>query len=293
MYACVLSIGYTGAIDCFTYNSSGLTKISSSNPNLTLYTNSSSTSNIWNSRTGEILFSADNINLIVTTSDWVYYPYRSKIVFFGFNGSLALPGNTILDTNATGLISVTLVGTNGLFITTSSGIEFMNYQLNNGIVSSPNFIQPAYFSSYTNLAYCPTFSPTIGSYFAISPGLGLIQMNVKSTGTPTDAFNIVPYYSALCNDQSPVDATILTANNIDYMFVVHEGGNFISSYQLQAGNSPTAHCYVTTQADSTTLGKVRGIAGFIQNVVTSSTATELTISYMTLLLIFSIHLFSE
>jgi hypothetical protein len=264
MYACVLSIGYYGAINCFTYNSSGLTPASSFNLGLTGYTNGYISSNIWNSRSGEILFSASNLSLIVTINDLIYQ--QSKILFFSFNGVLVSASNTTWNGSAVPL-SVTLVGTNGLFITTPSGVQFMTYQLTNGIISA-NLLSSNYFSLPYTISY-PTFSLTIGSYFAISSGSGVVQMNVNINGPSTDPFSIVPYYYPLCNDYGPLGATIVTANNTDYMFVVDSGPNFISSYQLQVGNSPTAYCYVATQANSTVLPRVRGIAAYIQN---SSTA---------------------
>ena len=283
MYACVLSIGYTGAIDCFTYNSSSLNKISLSNSDLNAYPNNSiSLFNIWNSRTGEILFSADNLTLIVVTNEMSSLS-QSKILFFWFNGSLVPSSNNTLNSSTAVPISVTLVGNNGLLITTSSGIKFVTYQLTNGAVSSP-FLPSTYFP-LLSFATSPTFSPAIGSYFAIGSGSGLVQINVNITGATTDPFTIVPYYSFLCNDGSSHDATILTANNTDYMFLLGSGGNFISSYQLQVGNSPTAYCYTVTQANTTTLGMVTGIAGYIQKTNTPSTASALTFSYMILVLI--------
>jgi hypothetical protein len=284
-YACVLSIGYNGSISCFTYNSSNLT--SPFYFDLSGYTNGNFPSNIWYIGSGEILFAADNLTLIVTINYFsTYSQSQSQILFFGFNGGLVSASNTTLNGS---VLSVTLVGTNGLFIITSSGVQFMTYyQSINGIVNTSS-LPSTYFSVPYTVSY-PTFSPTIGSYFAISSGSGIVQMNVNISGTPTDPFGIVPYYTPLCGD-SPEGATIVTINNTDYMFVVDSGANFISSYQLQVGNSPTAYCYAATQANSIVLSRVSGIAAYIQNIGTPSTAIRLIFSYMIFVLILSIHLF--
>jgi hypothetical protein len=283
-YACVLSIGYNGTINCFTYNSSNLT--SSFYFNISGYTNGNFLSNIGNIESGEILFAADNLTLIVTINYFsTYSQSQSQILFFGFNGGLVSASNTTLNGS---VLSVTLVGTNGLLITTPSGVQFMAYQLPNGIVNT--FPSPTYPLFPYTVSY-PTFSPTIGSYFAISFQSGIVQMNVNISGTSTDPFAIVPYYYPLCSDYDPLGATIVTANNTDYMFVVDAGPNFISSYQLQVGNSPAAYCYVATQANATVLPMVRGIAAYIQNIGTPSTAIRLIFSYMIFVLILSIHLF--
>jgi hypothetical protein len=286
MYACVLSIGYNGSISCFTYNSSNLTFLFYFD--LSAYTYGNNWYDMWNTRSGEILFLASNLSLIVTINN-LQYPLQMQsniILLFWFNGGLVPASNNILNSSAVPL-SVTLVGTNGLFITTPSGVQFMTYQLTNGIV----YTNP---STYLPLPYTvsyPTFSRTIGSYFAISSGSGIVQMNVNISGTSPDPFSIVPYYDQLCDDSPPLGATIVTASNTDYMFVMDSGPNFISSYQLQVGNSPIAYCYVATQANSTVLSRVRSIAAYIQSSGVSSAAIRLIFSYMIFVLIFSMHLF--
>ncbi len=276
MYACVLTGGTTTGIRCFTYNSSGLFVVSSFDRNLTSYISQTVPPTGPQQTLSEILFSADNLALIVSVKGsstaspgyLLFYPLNSNMTMLASNATMVTPTGGVYP------FSMTRVGTNGLLITDpgAAGVLTLNYSSTTGTISNSMFT-----SVNTTLAgaLCwSTYSPNIGHYYVIGAGTATIvelNLNLGSTSSPV---TIVQSYQ-LPSNTGALEATVVSLAGKDYLYVLGTTSYFIIGYQLYSGgNATTNWLLIAQQGTGTNIPKLAGIATFVQTQ--SSAASILT-----------------
>jgi hypothetical protein len=273
MYACVLTGGNITGIRCFTYNSSGLFLMSSFDRNLTSYISQSVPPNGPQQTMSEILFSADNLALIVSIKG-INTTIPGYLLFY-----LLSNNNTMLSTNATQMtptsavwpFSMTLVGINGLLVTDpgANGVLTLSYSSTSGMINN-SMLTPVNTSLASVLCWS-TYSPTIGNYYVIGAGTAtIVELNLNLSSN-TNPVQIVQYYS-LPNNTGALDTTVVTLAGIDYLYVIGTTAQVITGYQLNAAGNATLNTMVAAQTGNTSnIPTLAGIAAFIQ---TQSSATS-------------------
>jgi hypothetical protein len=266
MYACVLTGGTKTGIRCFTYNSSGLFVVSSFDRSLTSYISQTVPPTGPPQTLSEILFSADNLTLIVSVKGLnaespgylLFYPLNSNMTMLASSPTMVTPTGGVLP------FSMTLVGTNGLLITDpgAAGVLTLNYSSTTGTISNSMFT-----SVNTTLAgaLCwSTYSPNIGHYYVIGAGTATIvelNLNLGSTSSPV---TIVQSYQ-LPSNTGALEATVVSLAGKDYLYVLGTTAHVITGYQLNSGGNATANGRVVEQQGNTTsIPKLAGIAAFVQ-----------------------------
>ncbi len=273
MYACVLTGGTITGIRCFTYNSSGLYAMSTFDRNLTSYISQSVPPSGPQQTMSEILFSADNLALIVsvkgintTTQGYLlFYLLTNNYTMLSTNAIQITPTNAVLP------FSMTLVGTNGLLITDpgASGVLTLTYSSTNGTIN--NSMLTSVNTSVASALCWSTYSPTIGHYYVIGAGTAtIVELNLNLSSS-TNPVQIVQYYPLPANTGA-LEATVVTLAGQDYLYVLGTTAHVISGYQLYAAGNATSNTMVAAQTGNTTsIPKLAGIAAFVQ---TRSSATR-------------------
>jgi hypothetical protein len=274
MYACVLNGGTITGIRCFTYNSSGLFIMSSFDRNLTSYISQTVPPTGPPQTLSEILFSADNLALIVSVKGLnatspgylLFYTLTSNMTILASSPTIVTPTGGVLP------FSMTLVGTNGLLITDpgANGVLTLNYSSTNGTTSNSMFTSV---NTTIASALCwSTYSPNIGHYYVISAGNATIvelSLNLSSTSTPV---TIVKYYQ-LPSNTGALEATVVSLAGKDYLYVLGTTAHVITGYQLNSGGNATTNGMVLAQqGDTTSIPKLAGIAAFVQTRSSTSSA---------------------
>jgi hypothetical protein len=196
MYACVLTGGNITGIRCFTYNASGLFYVSSFDRNLTSYISQSVPPSGPPGTLSEILFSADNLALIISVKGinmtspgyLLFYSLSNNYTTLASSPSRQTPANAVLP------FSMTLVNTNGLLITDpgANGVLTLSYSSTSGMINN-SMLTPINASLAGALCWS-TYSPTIGHYYVIGAGTATIvelSLNLSSSTIPV---TIVQYY---------------------------------------------------------------------------------------------------
>ena len=273
MYACVLSGGNVTGIRCFTYNSSGLYAVSTFDRNLTGFLSQSVPPSGPPLTWSEILFSADNLALIVSVKGFNATVPGYLLLFPLSNNGATLASSPMQQTPTSAVFpfSMTLVGTNGLLVTDpgANGVLTMNYASTNGMISNSVFTPIN--ASLAGALCWSTYSPTIGNYYVIATRTSTIvelNLNLSSTTSPVQ---IVQYYQ-LPNNPGALDAAIVTLAGMDYLYVIGTTVQVISVYKLGGPGNAVANGTVTVQQGNTTgMPKVVGIAAFVQTQSMSTT----------------------
>jgi hypothetical protein len=280
MYACVLTGGNITGIRCFTYNSSGLFIVSSFDRNLTSYISQTVPPTGPPQTLSEILFSADNLALIVsvkginTTSPGylLFYPLSNNMTMLASSPNQTTPTNAVLP------FSMTLVGMNGLLITDpgANGVLTLTYSSTNGTIT--NSMLTSVNTSIANALCWSTYSPHIGHYYVIGAQTATIvelNLNLSSNSTPVQ---IVQYYQ-LPNNTGALEATVVSLAGKDYLYVLGTTAHVISGYQLNSAGNATANTIVLVQQNNmTNIPKLAGIAAFVQ---TQSSSASPIMSFLT------------
>jgi len=293
MYACVLTGGTITGIRCFTYNSSGLYVMSSFDRNLTSYISQSVPPSGPPQTMSEILFSADNLALIVSVKG-INTTIPGYLLFY-----LLTNNYTMLSTNATQItptgavlpFSMTLVGTNGLLITDpgANGVLTLTYSSTTGMINN-NMLTPVNASVASGLCWS-TYSPTIGHYYVIGAGNAtIVELNLNLSSS-TNPVQIVQYYPLPANTGA-LEATVVTLAGKDYLYVLGTTAYGISGYQLYAAGNATANTMgVAQQGNTANIPKLAGIAAFVQTqssmtltTTTPSSATSFFTSTITIVI---------
>jgi hypothetical protein len=267
MYACVLTGGNITGIRCFTYNSSGLFMVSSFDRNLTSYISQTIPPKSPPESMSEILFSADNLSLIIAVKGLNEVAQGYLLFYLFSNHQSMLSSNPIQVTPNSAIFpfSMTPVERNGLLITDpgANGVLTLNYSSTNGMITNSLFtpIDP----SLAGALCWSTYSPTIGNYYVIgvSPAAFVeLNLDLNSISTPV---RIIRYYS-LPENTGALEATVVTLAGKDYLYVIGTTAHVISGYQLNgAGNAIPNTISVAQQGDTSRIAKLSGIAAFVQN----------------------------
>jgi hypothetical protein len=276
MYACVLTGGTITGIRCFTYNSSGLFVVSSFDRSLTSYITQTVPPTGPPQTLSEILFSADNLALIVSIKGLnaespgylLFYTLTSNMTMLASSPTMKTPTGGVLP------FSMTLVGTNGLLITDpgANGVLTLNYSSTTGTIS--NSILTSVNTTLAGALCWSTYSPNIGHYYVIGAGTPTIvelSLNLGSNSTPV---TIVQYYQ-LPSNTGALEPTVVSLAGKDYLYVIGTTAHVITGYQLNSGGNAAANGMVVVQQGNTTnIPKLAGIAAFVQT--RSSAASILT-----------------
>ncbi len=284
MYACVLTGGNITGIRCFTYNSSGLYLVSLFDRNLTSYISQSVPPNGPPQTMSEILFSADNLALIISIkgSNTTIPGYLLFYLFSNNNTMLSANAIQVTPTNAALPFSMTLVGKNGLLITDpgANGVFTLTYSSTNGTINN-SMLTPVNTSLASALCWS-TYSPTIGNYYVIGAGTAtIVELNLNLSSS-TNPVQIIQYYQLPANTGA-LEATVVTLAGKDYLYVLGTTAHNITGYQLNAAGNATASTMVAAQtANTTSIPKLAGIAAFVQT--RSSSASSFFTSTITIVI---------
>ena len=278
MYACVLTGGNVTGIRCFTYNSSGLYAMSMFDRNLTGYLSQNIPPSDPRQTWSEILFSADNMALIVSVKGYNATNQGYLLLFPMSNNATMLAAAPIKQTptNAVLPFSMTLVDMNGLLITDpgANGVLTMNYTSTTGAISNSMFT-PINVSLAGALCWS-TYSPIIGNYYvigALTATIVELKLNLSSTTNPVQ---IIQYYQ-LPNNTGALETTVVSLAGTDYLYVIGTTTQVISGYRLSsAGNAVANGTVIVQQGNTTDMPKVVGIAAFLQTTATSTSTTTST-----------------
>jgi hypothetical protein len=267
MYACVLTGGNITGIRCFTYNSSGLYVVPSFDRDLTSYISQTIPPKGPPQSMSEILFSADNLSLIIAVKG-LNEAARGYLLFYLLSNHQTILSSTpiqVTPNNAIFPFSMTLVEWNGLLITDpgANGVLTLNYSSTNGMITNSLFtpIDP----SHAGALCWSTYSPTIGNYYVIgvSPA-AIVELNLDLNSN-INPVRIIRYYS-LPKNTGALEATVVTLAGKDYLYVIGTTAHVISGYQLNGvGNAIPNTVSVVQQGDTTGIPKLSGIAAFVQN----------------------------
>jgi hypothetical protein len=276
MYACVLTGGNITGIRCFTYNASGLFYVSSFDRNLTSYISQSVPPSGPPGTLSEILFSADNLALIISVKGinmtspgyLLFYSLSNNYTTLASSPSRQTPANAVLP------FSMTLVNTNGLLITDpgANGVLTLSYSSTSGMINN-SMLTPINASLAGALCWS-TYSPTIGNYYVIGASTAtIVELNLNFTNA--SPVTIVQYYQ-LPNNTGALDTTVVTLAGKDYLYVLGTTAHVISGYQLRsAGNATANGVTIVQQGNTTNIPKLVGIAAFVQ---TQSSLTSSVVS---------------
>jgi len=266
MYACVLTGGNITGIRCFTYNSSGLYVVPSFDRDLTSYISQTVPPTSPPQSMSEILFSADNLSLIIAVKG-LNEEVRGYLLFYLLsNHQTELSSSPIQVTpnNAIFPFSMTLVERDGLLITDpgADGVLTLNYSSTNGMITNSLFtpIDP----SRAGALCWSTYSPTIGNYYVIgvSPA-AIVELNLDLNSI-SNPVRIIRYYPLLKNTGA-LEATVITLAGKDYLYVIGTTAHVISGYQLNgAGNAIPNTISVAQKGNTSRIPKLSGIAAFVQ-----------------------------
>ncbi len=280
MYACVLTGGTITGIRCFTYNSSGLFIMSLFDRNLTSYISQTVPPTGPAQTLSEILFSADNLALIISVKG-INTTSQGYLLFYTLNNSMTMLASTpimMTPTSAVLPFSMTRVGTNGLLITDpgANGVLTLTYSSTSGAIT--NSMLTSINTSLASALCWSTYSPNIGHYYVIGAGTATIvelNLNLSSNSTPVQ---IVQYYQ-LPSNTGALEPTVVSLAGNDYLYVLGTTAHVISGYRLNsAGNATANNIVVAQQGNTTSIPKLAGIAAFVQ---TRSSSASPTMSFLT------------
>ncbi|CAF1510724.1 unnamed protein product [Adineta steineri] len=266
MYACVLTGGTMTGIRCFTYNSSGLFLMSSFDRNLTSYISQSIPPNGPPQTMSEILFSADNLALIISVKgSSTTMPGYLLFYTLSTNMTILAPSPTqMTPTNSALPFSMTLVGMNGLLITDpgANGVLTLQYSSATGMIN--NSMLTSINTSLAGALCWSTYSPNIGNYYVIAAGTATIvelNINMNSMSNPVQ---IIQYYT-ISNNTGALEATVVSLSGKDYLYILGTTSHVINGYKLNSsGNAIANGAVLVQQGNTTTIPKLAGIASFVQ-----------------------------
>ena len=283
MYACVLTGGSMTGIRCFTYNSSGLFVMSSFDRNLTSYISQTIPPTGPQQTFSEILFSADNLALIVSVKG-LSATSPGYLLFFMLtsnNTMLASSPMQMKPTNGVLPFSMTLVGMNSLLITDpgANGVLTMTYSSTTGMIN--NNMLTSINTTLASALCWSTYSPNIGNYYVIGAGTATIvelNVNLSSTSNPV---KVVQYYNLPANTGA-LESTVVSLAGKDYLYVLGTTAHVITGYTLNAAGNATANGMVMAQQGNvTSIPKLAGIAAFVQTQSSSTTTTKTAMTMTT------------
>ncbi|CAF2159627.1 unnamed protein product [Rotaria magnacalcarata] len=277
LYACVLTDGNSTGIRCFTYNSSGLFIVPWFDRIVTQSTTQNVPPNSFGGTMSKILFSADNMALIVA-----YQGYSSQqpgnVFLYPLSSNSTVLGLTPTQVNSTQLIqpsSITLVDTNGLLVTDpgASGILTMFYS---SIINTGGAIYNSKLTSINSTlsgSLCSsTYSSKIGNYYVIGRAgvtTSIVELNLNWNNL--NPVSVVQYYS-LPNKTGAFEATVVNLAGTDYLYVLGTMAQTISGYQLNAAGNATTNGISIVQQEYTAVG----IATFVQTSSLSSASSTVS-----------------
>ena len=269
-HACVLTNSDDFIISCFNYNSSGLLTAATASYNISSYLQAASIST--SRMPKEILFSKDGGVLLTSIPGTSALP--NKILFFKMiNGTLNMLRDYELN-NSRSIDSMRLVDTNSLLLVSTlysnnPVTQFVNFTSTN-ISVAPILLSPLPQYSLPPLYYS-VYSPKTDNYYAFdSSSYGIMETKLNLSATQTDLFSVASYYLSSCMNSFPLDNTIVTYGDADYMFVINQNSRFMSSYQFKAGSDPIGSCFAIMQQRTTNPYQIVGIAAYIPTGRTSS-----------------------
>ncbi|CAF1469904.1 unnamed protein product [Adineta ricciae] len=293
MYACVLTGGSMTGIRCYTYNSSGLFIVTSFDRNLTSILSQSVPPSGPRQTFSEILFSADNMALIISIKGF-NATSPGSLLFYTFNSDKTVLAANPIQTIPTGGIlpfSMTLVGMNGLLITDpgAAGVLTMTYSSTSGTIS--NIMLTSVNTTLASALCWSTYSPNVGNYYVIGAGTATIvelALNLTSTSNPVQ---IIQYYQ-LPSNTGALEATVVSLAGTDYLYVIGTTAHVITGYQLKAAGQAMANGMVTSQlGDTTSIPKLAGIAAFVNTKSSKSLATSVFVSTKIMIVLVVVSLF--
>jgi len=271
IYACVLTGGHITGIRCFTYNSLGLNWISSFDRDLTPYISQTFPADVRPGTLSQIQFSADNRALIISVKG-SNSTLPGYLLFYLLNKNYdGLALNPIRQTppHAVKPFSMTLVETNGLLITDpgARGVLTLTYSSTSGAIDN-NMFTPIDATIAAALCWS-TYSLTTGNYYVIgAKPAAIVELNIDISSTLNPA-KIIRYYP-LPKNTGALDATVLTLNNVDYLYVLGVRSQVISSYKLSGvGNGLPNGIFTRPERNTTGIPKIVGIAAFVQTSLPS------------------------
>lgn len=266
MYACVLTGGSSAGIRCFTYSQSGLSLKASFDRDLTTIISQSHPPSVRAHSLSQIQFSADDRTLIVSVKAFnatsqgylLFYPLNSN------NNQLTLEPIRQTLPKAVSPFSMTLVGRDGLLITDpgARGALTLTYSSVNGAVTG-NAFTPVDSSLAAALCWS-TFSSVTGNYYIIgSEPAAIVELHIDLS-SKWDPTKIIRYYS-LPKNTGALEATIVTLNGVDHLFVLGVKSQVISAYRLNGpGNAVANGIFPRPEGSSANIPKLAGIAAFLK-----------------------------
>ncbi|CAF3642781.1 unnamed protein product [Rotaria socialis] len=277
LYACVLTGGNITGIRFFTYNSSGLFVVPWFDRIVTPSPTQSVPSNNFAGTMSKILFSADNMALIVAYKNYSSSQPGNILLYLLSNNSTML-GLAPVPTNLSQVIqptSITLMGTNGLLVTDpgANGILTMFYSSifnTNGAIY--NSILTPINSTLSGILCSSAYSSKIGNYYVV--GRAGVTTSIVELNLNWNNFNpvtVVQYYS-LPNNAGAFEATVVNLGGTDYLYVLGTMAHTISGYQLNAAGNATANGISIVQQGYTAVG----IAAFVQTSSLSSVSSTVS-----------------
>jgi hypothetical protein len=260
-YACVLTGGSMSAIRCYTYGPSGLSIVPSFDRDLSPHISQRVPPVVRRGRLSQIQFAGDDRALIISVKSHnktingflLFYPLTEDFSQLASTPIRQTPPHAIDP------FSMTLVQSNGLLITDpgARGVLTLTYSSIDGSISSNTFTPV---DEKTAGALCwSTYSPATGNYYVIGAGpAAIVEFDVDMTHT-----KIVRYYP-LPKQTGALDATIVSLDGIDHLYVLGIQAQVISVYQLNGvGNGAVDGVFPRPERNMAGLPKIVGIAAFV------------------------------
>jgi hypothetical protein len=266
-YACVLTGGTITGIRCFTYDLAGLHLVPSFDRNLTSFVSQPIPPTRSAGTFSEILFSPDDLSLIVSVKGFSA-TRPGYLLFFQLSNAGSLlasqPSRQIPD-GAIQLFSMTPVGRTGLLITdpAAQGVFTMNFSSLTGAISNRHFtpIDP----SKVDALCWSTYSARTGSYYVVgSQPAAVVELNIDLSNVQRPV-QIVQFYS-IRRSIGALDTTIISLPDADYLYVVGPRAEVIKSYRLDGvGKAVALGVIAARQGEIASKTNIAGLAAFVQN----------------------------
>ena len=265
-YACVLTGGNVTGIRCYTYDSSGLSVVSSFDRDLTSYISQSVPPKGPPGTFSEILFSPDDLALIISvkghnaTSRGYLLLYQLSVygTQLSLNPTQQTPADAILP------FSMTSIGMDGLLITDpgANGVLTLTYSSTSSLTN--NQVLTPIDASIAGALCWSTYSPIIDNYYVVGAAPAAIvelHVNLSSSASPVQTIRYYP----LPKNIGALDAIVVSLHDTDYLYVLGPKAQVISSYRLVAtGNAVSNGIDAAQQGNMTDTPKIVGIAAFVQ-----------------------------
>ncbi|CAF1935293.1 unnamed protein product [Rotaria magnacalcarata] len=277
-YLFVVNAG-SNSLSMFMINTSDATQLTllSIKPVYGLFPVSVTANYLFGGTMSKILFSADNMALIVA-----YQGYSSQqpgnVFLYPLSSNSTVLGLTPTQVYSARLIqpfSITLVDTNGLLVTDpgASGILTMFYS---SIINTGGAIYNSKLTSINSTlsgSLCSSiYSSKIGNYYVIGRAgvtTSIVELNLNWNNL--NPVTVVQYYS-LPNNTGAFEATVVNLAGTDYLYVLGTMAQTISGYQLNAAGNATANGISIVQQGYTAVG----IATFVQTSSLSSASSTVS-----------------